>query len=124
DGRGSPPYHPRLMLKLLLYGYCTGRFASRVLERATYEDVAMRVLTTDQHPDHDTVATFRQVHLSALGGLFMQVLRICQQSGLVKLGHVALDGTKIKVTAQLILERGGDYVFGLKDNQPPPREDV
>jgi transposase len=99
DGRGQPPYHPALMVKLLLYAYCTGKPSSRKIERATYEEVAFRVLAADQHPDHDSVAEFRKRHLNALAGLFVQVLQLCQAAGLVKLGHVALDGTKIKANA-------------------------
>jgi transposase len=99
DGRGQPPYHPALMVKLLLYAYCTGRPSSRKIERATYDEVAYRVLATDQHPDHDSLAEFRRRHLEALAELFVQVLRLCQAAGLVKLGHVALDGTKIKAQA-------------------------
>lgn len=99
DGRGQPPYHPALMVKLLLYAYCTGRPSSRKIERATYDEVAYRVLAADQHPDHDSLAEFRRRHLEALAGLFVQVLRLCQAAGLVKLGHVALDGTKIKAHA-------------------------
>src|SRR5713101_7347789 len=99
EGRGQPPYHPALMVKLLLYAYCIGKPSSRKIERATYEDVAVRVLAADQHPDHDSLAAFRARHLAALAGLFVQVLRLCQTAGLVKLGHVALDGTKIKANA-------------------------
>jgi transposase len=99
DGRGHPPYHPALMVKLLLYAYCTGRPSSRKIERATHEDVAVRVLAADQHPDHDSIAAFRQRHLAALAGLFVQVLRLCQAAGLVTLGHVALDGTKVQANA-------------------------
>lgn len=99
DERGQPPYHPVLMVKVLVYAYCTGKPSSRKIERATYEDVAYRVLAADQHPDHDSIAAFRQRHLAALAGLFVQVLRLCQEAGLVKLGHVALDGTKIKANA-------------------------
>jgi transposase len=99
DGRGQPPYHPALMVKLLLYAYCTGKPSSRKIERATYEEVPYRVLAADQHPDHDSLAEFRRRHLDALAGLFVQVLRLCQAAGLVKLGHVALDGTKIKAHA-------------------------
>lgn len=73
--------------------------SSRRIERATYEDVAFRYLAGDQHPDHDTFAAFRQEHLAALAQLFLQVLQLCQRAGLVKLGHVALDGTKIKANA-------------------------
>src|SRR2546428_9441218 len=88
-----------MMVKLLVYAYCTGKPSSRKIERATYEDVAYRVLAADQHPDHDSIAAFRQRHLPALAGLFAQGLRLCQEAGLVKLGHVALDGTKIKANA-------------------------
>ena len=80
DGRGQPPYHPALMVKVLLYAYCTGRPSSRKIERATHEDVAFRVLTAE-HPDHDSIAEFRKRHLEALAGLFVQVLRLCQAAG-------------------------------------------
>jgi transposase len=99
DGRGQPPYHPALLVKLLLYGYCTGKPSSRQLEKATYEEIPYRVLAANQHPDHDTIAAFRQTHLSALAALFLQVLRLCQRAGLVQLGHVALDGTKVLANA-------------------------
>jgi transposase len=99
DGRGQPPYHPAMMVKLLIYGYCMGKPSSRKLERASYEEVAYRVLCTEQHPDHDSIAEFRKRHLKVLSELFVQVLRLCQKAGLVKLGHVALDGTKIKANA-------------------------
>jgi transposase len=99
DGRGQPPYHPAMMVKLLIYAYCTGKPSSRKIERATYDEVAFRVLAADQHPDHDSLAEFRKRHLDALAGLFVQVLRLCQAAGLVRLGHVALDGTKMKANA-------------------------
>jgi len=99
DGRGQPPYHPAMMVKLLLYAYCTGRPSSRAIEKATQEEVPYRVLATNQHPDHDSIASFRQTHLPALAALFLQVLRLCQAAGLVKLGHVALDGTKVLANA-------------------------
>ena len=99
DGRGQPPYDPAMMVKILLYAYCTGLRSSRKIERATYRDVAIRVLAGDQHPDHDSIAAFRQRHLPALAGLFVQGLRLCQAAGLVKLGHVALDGTKVQANA-------------------------
>lgn len=99
DGRGRPPYHPAMMVKLLVYGYCTGRTSSRKLEQATYEDVAFRVLSCNQQPDHDSIAGFRQRHLQELGRLFVQVLQLCERAGLVKLGHIAVDGTKIKANA-------------------------
>lgn len=99
DGRGRPPYHPLMMVKLLVYGYCTGRVSSRKLEKATYEDVAFRVLACNQHPDHDSIAEFRKQHLEELARLFVQVLRLCEQAGLVKLGHVAIDGSKLRANA-------------------------
>jgi hypothetical protein len=88
-----------MMVTLLVYGYCVGKPSSRKIEKATYEDVAFRVLSGGAHPDHDCIAAFRKRHLRALSGLFMQVLRLCQKSGLVKLGHVSLDGTKIQANA-------------------------
>jgi transposase len=99
DGRGRPPYHPLMMVKLLLYGYCIGKVSSRKLEQATYEDVAFRVLACNQHPDHDSIAEFRKRHLQELGGLFVQVLKLCERAGLVKLGHVAIDGSKLRANA-------------------------
>ena len=99
DGRGQPPYHPVMMVTLLLYAYCTGKPSSRRIERATYEEVAYRVMAGNQHPDHDSIANFRQCHLQALARLFVQVLQLCEAAGLVKLGHVALDGTKVKANA-------------------------
>jgi hypothetical protein len=87
------------MTGLLLYGYCQGVASSRKIEKATYESVPFRVLAANQHPDHDTIAEFRRRHLSALSGLFVQVLHLCQRAGLVRLGHVALDGTKLRANA-------------------------
>jgi transposase len=99
DGRGLAAYQPLMMVRLLLYGYCKGVASSRKIEQATYEDVAFRYLSGDTHPDHDTIAAFRKRHLGALAGLFVQVLQLCQKAGLVKLGHVAIDGTKMKANA-------------------------
>jgi transposase len=99
DGRGLAAYQPAMMVRLLLYGYCLGVVSSRKIERATYEDVAFRFLSVDAHPDHDTIAAFRKRHLEALAGLFVQALRLCEKAGLVKLGHVAIDGTKLKANA-------------------------
>ena len=96
---GQPPFDPRMMVGLLLYAYCVGITSSRKIERATHEQVPFRVLTADQHPDHDTIADFRRRHIQALSGLFLQVLRLCRQAGLVRLGHVALDGTKMRANA-------------------------
>lgn len=98
DG-GRPAYDPKLMVSLLLYAYCVGVYSSRKIEKATYESIPFRVVSADQHPDHDTIAAFRKEHLSALSRLFLQVLRLCQEANLVKLGHVALDGTKVRAQA-------------------------
>jgi len=95
DGRGQSAYLPEMMVRVLLYGYCTGTYSSRKIQAKTYEDVAFRFLSADEHPDHSTLAEFRKRHLEALAGLFMQALRLCQKAGLVKLGHVAIDGTKM-----------------------------
>lgn len=99
DGRGRPPYHPLMMVKLLMYGYCIGKVSSRKMEQATYDNVAFRVLACNQHPDHDSIANFRRVHLSSLAGLFVQVLKMCERAGLVKLGHVSIDGSKLRANA-------------------------
>ena len=97
--RGFPPHHPRMMVALLLYAYCVGVPSSRKIEKRTYEDVAFRVIAGNTHPDHTRVSEFRRIHLKALAGLFLQVLKLCQRMGMVKLGHVALDGTKMKANA-------------------------
>jgi transposase len=99
EGRGRPPYHPQMMVKLLIYGYCVGKLSSRKLEQSTYDDVAFRVLSGNQQPDHASIAEFRKRHLEELAKLFVQVLQLCARAGLVKLGHVAIDGTKIKANA-------------------------
>jgi transposase len=99
DGRGRPPYHPLMMVKLLVYGYCIGKMSSRKIEHATYDDIAFRVLACNQHPDHDSIAEFRKRHLNELANLFVQVLTLCQRAGLVKLGRVAIDGSKFKANA-------------------------
>jgi transposase len=99
DLRGRPPYHPIMMVKLLIYGYCVGKMSSRKIEEATYDDVGFRVLACNQQPDHDSIAEFRKRHLEEIGRLFVQVVDMCQRAGLVKLGHVAIDGTKIKANA-------------------------
>jgi transposase len=99
EERGYPPYHPGMMVKVLLYGYCTGVASSRKIERHLCEDIAFRVLAANNTPDFRTISDFRKDHLKALAGLFLQVLRLCQKAGLVKPGHVALDGTKMKANA-------------------------
>src|SRR6266566_7584314 len=99
EERGYPPYDPRLMVKLLVYGYATGVASSRKLERATFRDVAVRMLCADQHPDYRSIARFRARHLEALGELFVQALRLCKQANLVGLATLALDGTKLRANA-------------------------
>ena len=99
DPRGEKAYDPRMMVVLLLYAYCVGMPSSRKIEKACWEDAAFRVLTGNQQPDHSRISDFRRRHLGALAGLFVQVLRLCQKAGLVSLGHVALDGTKVKANA-------------------------
>ena len=99
ESRGGPPYHPRMMVKVLLYGYCVGVASSRRMAQRLDEDIAFRVLAANNTPDFRTISDFRKDHLGALSGLFLQVLALCQQAGLVKLGHVALDGTKVRANA-------------------------
>src|SRR5881396_3808603 len=93
EERGYPPYHPRMMVKVLVYGYCTGTYASRRLAAKLIEDVAYRYLAAGNQPDFRTISDFRKEHGGALSGLFEQVLKLCQKAGLVKLGRVAVDGT-------------------------------
>jgi transposase len=99
DARGAEGYHPLLLVRVLLYGYAVGVVSSRDLEKATYEDVAFRYLAAGQHPDHDTIASFRCTHLKELGELFTQGLELCREAGLVKAGRVMLDGTKMAANA-------------------------
>src|SRR3989442_3809902 len=93
--RGGEPYAPEMLLSLLLYGYATGVFSSRKIERATYEAVPFRFIAGNQHPDHDTLATFRRTFLHELKDLFVQVLLLAQEAGRVKLGRISLGGNKI-----------------------------
>ena len=99
DPRGTRPYHPRMMTALLLYAYGVGVASSRKIEQATYTDLASRVLVGSCHPDHTAISEFRRVHRKALDQLFVQILRLCQEAGLIKLAHVVLDGTKVKANA-------------------------
>lgn len=99
EARGYPPYHPQMMTKVLFYAYCTGVFSSRKIARRLEEDVAFRVLAAENRPDFRTVNDFRKRHLAVLAKLFQQVLRMCRQAGMVRLGHVALDGSKVKANA-------------------------
>ncbi len=105
EERGYPPYHPVMMVKVLVYAYCVGVPSSRRIEKRLHEDIAFRVLAANNTPDFRTISVFRTIsdfrkeHLVALGGLFLKVLELCRQAGLAKLGHVSLDGTKIKANA-------------------------
>lgn len=99
EDRGYPPYHPGMMTALLLYGYSQGIYSSRRIAKACEERLDFAALTGLQRPDFRTIAEFRKRHLAALSGLFVQVLGLCRAAGLVKLGHVALDGTKIRANA-------------------------
>jgi transposase len=99
ESGGFPAFDPRLQLKVLLYGYCIGVASSRRMEKATYEDLATRWLAADQHPHFTTLARFRRRNLPLMDELFHQVLDLCREAGLVKLGRVVLDGTKIKASA-------------------------
>lgn len=98
---GAAPFHPAMMTQILLYAYCVGCPSSRKIEKRLHEDVAFRVLAANQTPDFRTIALFRKRHIEALKDLFTQVLRLCKRQGLVKLGAVALDGTKVKANAAL-----------------------
>ena len=99
EDRGYPPYHPVMMTKVLVYGYCVGKPSSRRIQKELEEGIAFRVLAAENRPDFRTISDFRKRHLNALAKIFCQVLQLCQKAGLVKLGHVALDGTKIKANA-------------------------
>jgi transposase len=99
EERGYPPYHPRMMTKILVYGYCVGVFSSRRLRKRLQEDVAFRVLAAGNEPDFRTISDFRRIHLEALEGLFQQVLRMALELGAMKLGRVAIDGSKLKANA-------------------------
>jgi len=99
DDRGQPPYHPRMMTKILVYAYCVGVFSSRKIQKRLVEDVAFRVLAAGNEPDFRTISDFRKIHLDALQGLFEQVLKLALTAGAIKLGRVALDGSKIKANA-------------------------
>lgn len=99
DGRGQPPSHPALMVTLLVYGYCIGGLSSRQIAKATETDSAFRVLAANQHPDHETLAAFRQRPLKAFAHLFLPILKMCQKAGLVTWGHLAVDGSPVLANA-------------------------
>src|SRR3954464_12054076 len=99
DGHGLPAHDPAMMVALLVYAYARGQRSSRMIERACIEDIAFRVIAANRRPDHTTIARFRQRHESALAGLFGEVLALCAESGLVRVGVIAVDGTKLAANA-------------------------
>jgi transposase len=110
DGKGQTAYDPSMMVSLLLYTYCNGERSSRRIERLCERDIAYKVITADQVPDHTTISRFRKQHEHEIEGLFIEVLRLCAQAGLVKVGTVALDGTKVKANAALSANRTEKHI--------------
>jgi transposase len=115
SGKGSKPYHPAMLVALLFYGYATGVFSSRKLEKATYDSIAMRYVCANTHPDHDTIASFRKRFLKELEALFVEILLVAEAMGLVKLGNVSLDGTKIKANASKHKALSWEYANQLEE---------
>jgi transposase len=113
-GKGVKAYHPSMMVALLFYGYATGVFSSRKLEQATYDSIAFRYITANSHPDHDTISAFRKRFLKYLKPLFVQILEIASTVGVLKLGKVSLDGTKIKANASKHRALSWDYATKLQ----------
>jgi transposase len=112
---GKPQYHPRLMLALLIYCYANGVFSSRRIERATHRDLGARFIAANTHPDHDTVAAFRRVNKAAFEAAFLQVLLLARESGLLRLGTVSIDGTKIDANASKIRSVRYERAQALRD---------
>jgi len=110
DGWGHPGYHPRMLVKVLLYAYCCGTTSSRRIAAAVEDHVAFRYLSANQRPDFRTVSDFRKEHLAALEGLFVEVLRLCQAAGLARMGRVALDGRKVAANAALDQNRNKEAI--------------
>ena len=115
NARGKQAYHPSLLLALLFYGYATGVFSSRKIERATYDSVAFRYISGDMHPDHDTISTFRQRFLGELQTLFFQILQIANEMGFLNIGTVSLDGTKVKANASKHAALSWEYANKLEE---------
>ena len=105
DGVGNSAFHPSMMAALLICSYCTGERSSRKIEKHCQTDVAYKVITANQYPDHTTISRFRKDNQSHLKDLFLEILRLCSEAGLVKLGKVSLDGTKVKANASLSANR-------------------
>lgn len=115
SGKGSKPYHPALLVALLFYGYATGVFSSRKLEKASYDSIAFRYICANTNPDHDTIANFRKRFLKELEALFVDILLVAEAMGLVKLGTVSLDGTKIKADASKHRALSWEYANKLEE---------
>jgi len=113
-GKGKRPYHPAMLVSLLFYGYATGTFSSRKLEKATYDSMAFKFITANEHPDHDTINTFRKRFSKEIEGLFVEILVLAEAMGLLKLGTVSLDGTKIKANASRHKALSWDYANKLE----------
>jgi transposase len=114
-GKGTAAYHPSMLLSLLIYGYASGVFSSRKLEQATYDSVAFRFIAANEHPDHDTIATFRKRFLKEIQGLFVHVLMMARDMGLLKMGTVGLDGTKIHANASRHSAMSYEYANKLEE---------
>ena len=112
EDRGFPPYHPRMMVTLLLYSYCVGVYSSRRIQKRCERDAAYRVIVGDDVPNFRTISDFRKLHLSELQGLFVEVLKLCAQAGLVKVGLVSLDGAKVKANASRHKAMSYEYMQG------------
>lgn len=110
EDRGFPPFHPRMMVTLLLYSYCMGTYSSRRIQKLSERDAAYRVIVGDDVPNFRTISDFRKLHLSELQGLFVQVLKLCAEAGLVKVGLVSLDGSKVKANASRHKAMSYDYM--------------
>lgn len=115
QGKGKRPYHPAMLLSLLFYGYATGIFSSRKLEKATYDSMAFKYIAANEHPDHDTINTFRKRFNKEIEGLFIEILVLAEAMGLLKLGTISLDGTKIKANASRHKALSWEYANKLED---------
>ena len=124
SGRGSKPFHPAMLVALLFYGYATGVFSSRKLEKATYDSIAFRYICANTNPDHDTIASFRKRFLKELGALFVEILVVGEAMGLVKLGTISLDGTKIKANASKHKALSWEYANRLEAQLKQEVEDL
>jgi len=116
DGRRNQPYHPKMLIQVLLYGYCTGVFSSRKIAKKIEEDIAFRVLASDNKPHHTTLCKFREAHLADFEDIFRQVLQITREAKLCRLGVVAIDGSKIKANGKIPTTTLADAGYKSEDN--------